>query len=136
MKYAGAEDRLNPVPPPDADEGTLGGYMAIYGRAAAFEGMDGEPYTVGLETDTSGDTDAPVAGYLVFIRWAQTGSAVMGHMETDDLVHGGTEDDARALLEAMPLARVRAILDDTITRKRADADEHLPPVPDTDREAD
>ncbi|HEX8395034.1 MAG TPA: hypothetical protein VF665_21990 [Longimicrobium sp.] len=136
MKYAGAEDRLNPIAPPDADEGTLGGYMAIYGRAAAFEGMDGDPYTVGLETDETGDADRPFAGYLVFIRWARTGTAVMGHMETGDLVHGGTEAEARAGLEAMPLATARALLDETIARKRADADGFRPPAPDPDREAD
>jgi hypothetical protein len=118
MKYANAEDRLNPVPPEDADESTLGGYMAVYGRSAAFEGMDGEPYTVGLETEAVEDG---FAGYLVFIRWAQTGTAIMGHMETDDLVHGRTEDEARSMLQSLPLVQARAVLDETIARKRADA---------------
>ncbi|HEY0037394.1 MAG TPA: hypothetical protein VGB66_11930 [Longimicrobium sp.] len=117
MKYANAEDRLNPLPPADADESTLGGYMAIYGRSAAFEGMDGEPYTVGLETEPA---DGGFAGYLVFIRWAQTGTAIMGHLETGDLVHAATADEARALLEALPLAQARAVLDETIARKRTD----------------
>jgi hypothetical protein len=121
MKYASAEDRLNPVPPEDADESTLGGYMAVHGRAAAFEAGDGEPYTVAVETDTAedGDPEQPVAGYFVFIRWAQTGSAIMGHLETGDLVHGRTEDEARALLEALPLREVRALLDEAIARRRA-----------------
>lgn len=121
MKYASAEDRLNPVPPEDADESTLGGYMAVHGRAAAFEAGDGEPYTVAVETDAAedGDPDQPVAGYLVFIRWAQTGTAIMGHLETGDLVHARTEEEARALLEALPLREVRALLDEAIARKRA-----------------
>jgi hypothetical protein len=121
MKYASAEDRLNPVPPEDADESTLGGYMAVHGRAAAFEAGDGEPYTVAVETDTAedGDPERPVAGYFVFIRWAQTGSAIMGHLETGDLVRGRTEDEARALLEALPLREVRALLDEAIARRRA-----------------
>lgn len=123
MKYASAEDRLNPVPPEDADETTLGGYMAIHGRAAAFEARDGEPYTVGIETDESGDAELPVAGYLVFIRWARTGTAIMGHVATDDLVRAADEAGARARLEALPLARVRAVLDETIERTRRDADE-------------
>lgn len=120
MKYASAEDRLNPHPPDDADETTLGGYMAVYGRSAAFEGMDGEPYTVGLEVDTTDHPETPFAGYLVFVRWAQTGTAIMGHLETADLVHAASEDEARALLNALPLTEARAVLDETIARKRAD----------------
>lgn len=123
MKYASAEDRLNPLPPEDADETTLGGYMAVHGRAAAFEGSDGEPYTAGVETDASGDPDLPVSGYLVFIRWAQTGTAIMGHLETGDLVAARTEEEAAAALEALSLREVRALLDETIARKRAQADE-------------
>jgi hypothetical protein len=122
MKYASAEDRLNPVTPPDADEATLGGYMAIHGRAAAFEAGDGEPYTVGIETDATGDDALPYAGYLVFIRWAQTGSAIMGHLETGDLVSARTEEEARTLLEALPLTEVRALLDEAIARRRAAED--------------
>lgn len=123
MKYASAEDRLNPLPPEDADETTLGGYMAVHGRAAAFEGSDGDPYTAGIETDASGDPARPVSGYLVFIRWAQTGTAIMGHLETDDLVTAASEDDARALLEALPLHEVRALLDQAIARKRDPAED-------------
>ncbi|HEX6748773.1 MAG TPA: hypothetical protein VF092_15860 [Longimicrobium sp.] len=119
MKYASAEDRLNPVTPPDVTDETLGGYQAVHGRAAAFEGCDGEPYTAAVETDESGDPAAPYSAYLVFIRWAQTGTAIMGHLETDDLATAASEDEARAALEALPLARVREVLDATI-RARAD----------------
>lgn len=125
MKYASAEDRLNPVPPADADETTLGGYMAVHGRAAAFEAGDGQPYTVGIETDDPGEPGAPVAGYLVFIRWAATGTAIMGHRSTGDLVAAPTEAEARALLEALPLSEVRALLDETISRA---ADDEPPPA--------
>jgi hypothetical protein len=120
MKYASAEDRLNPVTPDDADESTLGGYVAVHGRAAAFEGSDGEPYTAAVDTDASEDPALPVAGYLVFIRWAQTGTAVMGHLETGDLVAAATEAEARAALEALPLRQVRALLDEAIARRHAD----------------
>ena len=119
MKYASAEDRLNPVTPPDVTDETLGGYQTVHGRAAAFEGCDGEPYTAAVETDESGDPAAPYSAYLVFIRWAQTGTAIMGHLETDDLVTAASEDEARAALDALPLARVREVLDETI-RARAD----------------
>ncbi|HEX8244363.1 MAG TPA: hypothetical protein VF541_12725 [Longimicrobium sp.] len=123
MKYASAEDRLNPVTPADVTDETLGGYQAVHGRAAAFEGCDGEPYTAAVETDDSGDPAAPWSAYLVFVRWAQTGTAIMGHLETDDLVTAASEDEARAALETLPLARVRQVLDDTIrARAAADAD--------------
>jgi hypothetical protein len=125
MKYASAEDRLNPITPDDADETTLGGYMAVHGRAAAFEGADGDPYTVGIETDAGDDPAAGVAAYLVFIRWSRAGSAIMGHTATDDLLRAPTEAEARAALEALPLRAVRALLDATI----AAATEHGAPQP-------
>lgn len=120
MRYGGAEDRLNPVTPPGVDDTTLGGYLAVHGRAAAFQGVDGEPYTVAVETDRGEDPDAPWTAYLVFVRWAQTGTAVMGHLETGDLVAAATEEEARARLDALPLPEVRVILDETIRRRRAD----------------
>jgi hypothetical protein len=123
MKYASAEDRLNPVTPEGVSDATLGGYQAVHGRAAAFEGCDGEPYTAAVDTDESGDPAAPFTAYLVFVRWAQTGTAVMGHLETGDLAAAASEDEARAALEALPLARVREILDETIRARAArDAD--------------
>lgn len=118
MRYSGAEDRLNPITPDGVTDETLGGYTAVHGRAAAFEGCDGEPYTVGVETDASDDPEAPFAAYLVFVRWARTGTAVMGHLETGDLVTAPTEAAARDALEKLPLARVRALLDETIRRRR------------------
>lgn len=122
MKYASSEDRLNPITPEGTSDETLGGYQAVHGRAAAFEGCDGEPYTAAVETDASDEDPAlPWAAYLVFVRWAQTGSAVMGHIETGDLATAATEDEARAALEALPLARVRQILDETIRRRAADS---------------
>lgn len=129
MKYASSEDRLNPVAPPDADETTLGGYTAIHGRAAAFEASDGEPYTVGIETERPEQPGAPAHGYLVFIRWARTGTAIMGHLATDDLVSAPSESEARALLEALPLHSVRALLEATIARAREEGlDAPLPPA--------
>lgn len=133
MRFQSAEDRLNPVPPEDADETTLGGYQAIHGRAAAFEAAGGDPYTVGVETEETGDPDAPWVGYLVFVRWARTGSAIMGHLETDDLSSGPDEDAARDAVLALPLARVREILDEEIRRRASGGpDAESPPGPDPD----
>lgn len=121
MKFSSAEDRLNPVTPPDVSDVTLGGYTAVHGRAAAFQGCDGEPYTVAVETEETGDPAAPWVAYLVFVRWAQTGTAIMGHTETGDLASADTEAAARTALEALPLDEVRRVLDETILRRQRDA---------------
>ncbi len=58
--------------PPDqsrGDERTLGGYMAVHARPAAFEGADGRSYTVAIETDETGERARPIGGYLIFVRW-------------------------------------------------------------------
>jgi hypothetical protein len=123
MRYSGAEDRLNPIAPDGVTDDTLGGYTAVHGRAAAFEGCDGEPYTVAVETDATDDPAAPFAAYLVFVRWARTGTAVMGHLETGDLVAAPTEAAARDALERLPLAEVRALLDETIRRRRSEEED-------------
>lgn len=123
VRYPSSEDRLNPLPPEGADESTLGGYPAVHGRAPAFEGADGQPYTAAVETERSDGAAEPWAAYLVFLRWAQTGSAIMGHLETGDLARAGTEAEARAAVEALPLTRVKEILDDTIRRKQSEAAE-------------
>lgn len=119
VKYQGAEDRLNPVTPEGVDDTTLGGYPAVHGRAPAFEGSDGEPYTAAPELDPSDDGQS-WAGYLVFVRWARTGSAVMDHLETGDIVTAPTEAEARAALDALPLSRVKEILDAAIEKKRSE----------------
>ncbi|HYJ80853.1 MAG TPA: hypothetical protein VEW03_14670 [Longimicrobiaceae bacterium] len=119
MKYASAEDRLNPETPQGAREDTLGGYAAVHGRAAAFQGCDGEPYTAAVETDTQDDPTAPWTAYLVFVRWAQTGTAIMGHLESGDLVAAAGEEEARAALEGLSLQRVRELLDEAIRRRAA-----------------
>ena len=120
MKYQSAEDRLNPVPPEGVDDTTLGGYPAVHGRAPGFEGSDGQPYTAGIETERSDTRPGEWNGYLVFVRWAQSGTTIMGHLETGDLCAGATEAEARAALEALPLVSVKEILDQEIARRAAE----------------
>ena len=117
MRYQSAEDRLNPATPEGVDDTTLGGYPAVHGRAPAFEGSDGQPYTAAIETERAEDAPNHWVAYLVFLRWAQTGSSVMGHLETDDLTGAPTEEEARAALEALPLGSVKEILDQEIARR-------------------
>jgi hypothetical protein len=120
MIYQGSEDRLNPVAPEGANETTLGGYPLVHGRAPAFEGSDGRPYTAAVEVEPGDDASGAWVGYLVFLRWADTGTAIMGHLETADLVAGDSDVEVRARLEALPLAEVKRILDETILRKGHD----------------
>jgi hypothetical protein len=119
MPYGSSEDRLNPEPREGVDDTTLGGYPAVHGRAPAFEGVDGDAYTPAIETEWH-EEQQRYAAYLVFLRWAGSGNAVMGHVETADLVHDAEEGDARKALEDMPLHQVKRILDETIERKRAE----------------
>ena len=114
---------LNPVVnvpqflPPDhskGDELTIGGYAAVHARPAAFEGMDGVSYSVEIETDETGDPDAPFGGFLLFVRWTPGEPRISGHLESDFLTHGATEAEARERIGAFSLERVREILDDLI----------------------
>lgn len=101
--------------PPDA---TLGGYMARHERPAAFEGSDGEPYTVDIEVDDLGD--GRFASFLLFVRWAGSGAGIMDHRESDDVAIADTEQAARDAALALPLDRVKGLLDDAIERRRQD----------------
>lgn len=106
--------------PPDhskGDERTLGGYIAVHARPAAFEGRDGRSYSVSIETDETGDPDAPVGAYLLFVQWSPGEPRVSGHLETDFLERARTDEDARARLGGMPLERVRALLDTLIAER-------------------
>jgi hypothetical protein len=105
---------------PDA---TLGGYIAEHNRPPAFEGVDGMPYTVSIEAERHGSLRQPWAGYLVFPRWADTGLGIVGHVETDVIANGRTEDEIRAMLGNLSLDRVKSLLDDAI-RARVEAPEN------------
>jgi hypothetical protein len=103
--------------PPDheaGDERTLGGYMAVHKRPAAFEGVDGFSYSADILTDTTEDGSAPWGAYLFFVRWGRGEPEVQGHLETDFLVKGQSEAVVRHQVGAMQLATVKATLDGLI----------------------
>ena len=102
--------------PPDA---TLGGYMERHDRPAAFEGLDGAAYTVDIDVEPLEDGTG-FASFLLFIRWADTGAGIMDHRESDDVAAAPTVDAARAAALALPLERVKEILDETIRRRMRD----------------
>jgi hypothetical protein len=103
--------------PPDhskGDEHTLGGYMAVHARPAAFEGVDGASYSVDIAVDDTGDAEAPVGAYLVFLRWSPGEPRVVGHLETDFLARAATEEEARAVIGALSLDETKRVLDELI----------------------
>ena len=103
------------------DPNTLGGYTAVHDRPAAFEGSDGFSYSVEILADE--DAAAPGrssnrwGAYLFFVKWARIGaSAPEGHVESDVLARGATEEEARERVGAIKLADVKLVLDALIAR--------------------
>ncbi|HKK94396.1 MAG TPA: hypothetical protein VJ925_13260 [Longimicrobiales bacterium] len=98
-----------------AEDATLGGYFRVHERPPAFEGSDGHPYTVSIEAERTPDLRAPWEGYLVFLRWADTGVGVVGHAESPTLWRGRTEEDVRRDAGRASLAQVKTWLDEAIS---------------------
>jgi hypothetical protein len=113
--------RFLPADHSKGDPNTIGGYMAVHDRPAAFEGSDGASYSVEIVTDSSGERARPFAAYLLFVRWRQCEPVASGHLETEFIAYGNTEDEARALVGALSLNEVKTRLDALIKAKSADA---------------
>lgn len=96
---------------------TLGGYIAKHDRVPAFEGSDGQPYTV--DVDVEEDENGRFVAFYVFIRWAATGAGIMDHRESGDIAHAGNEAEARAGALDRTLYEVKAELDAAIARRQA-----------------
>ena len=111
--------------PPDhslGDANTIGGYMAVHARPAAFEGRDGISYSVEIETDETGDPARPVGAFFLFLRWRPgSNHGVEGHVESGFLAYGASEAEARAELGRTRLNDVKALLDGLIAERDAGA---------------
>ena len=93
------------------DANTIGGYAAVHGRPAAFEGSDGLSYSVEIATAPTGDTERPWGAYLLFVQWSRVGAtSPTGHLESEFLAESDREDDARAVVGALSLSQVRGLL--------------------------
>ena len=93
------------------DTNTIGGYAAVHGRPAAFEGTDGFSYSVEIVTAETGHDEHPWGAYLLFVQWSRIGAASpAGHLETDFLAESDTEQDAHAVVAALSLSQVRGVL--------------------------
>ncbi len=106
-----------------AGDVTLGGYVARHNRVPAFEGSDGQPYTVDVDVEDSGEGDGRFVGFLVFLRWAATGAGIMEHTESGDLSRGRSEEEARQAVMELSLYEVKAELDAAIARRRAELED-------------
>jgi hypothetical protein len=97
---------------------TLGGYIEEHSRVPAFEGSDGQPYTVDIDVIEGDDVEQRYAAFLLFIRWAATGAGIMDHVESGDVAFGSTEQEARQAALELSLYEVKAELDAAIARRR------------------
>jgi hypothetical protein len=109
--------------PPDhsrGDPNTIGGYAAVHARPAAFEGADGMSYSVEIVVDETGVPDRPFGAYFLFLRWRRMGAqGIEGHLETDYLAYGASDDAARAAIGELTLSAVKRLLDERIREQAA-----------------
>lgn len=99
------------------DDSTLGGYLATHERPPAFQGSDGQPYSVAVLVDDEPAADGRFGGALLFVRWSATGDAPAGHVETEDLVWSDAPDGATRALHALTLHQVKTELDRAILKR-------------------
>ena len=93
---------------------TLGGYMLKHERAAAFQGSDGEAYSVGIYLPDEPDARGLYGAALLFVRWSPQGDRPVGHLETGFLAWGGTPEEADSRIKLLSLYDVKVALDEAI----------------------
>lgn len=108
------------------DANTIGGYIAVHARPAAFEGKDGVSYSVEILADETGESTRPFAAYLLYVKWREGDPVAAGHLETDYLAYGASEAAAVAELGAMKLSEVRSMLDQLIAERGVVASNRTP----------
>lgn len=101
------------------DDSTLGGYQKAHERPPAFEGADGQAYSVSVLTSDFPE-GAGFGAALLFVRWSPSGTEPTGHVETDYLFFGSSKEDAERRILELPLASVKEWLDHAIEQKGAD----------------
>jgi len=90
----------------------------VHDRPPAFEGVDGQPYTVSIETERTPNLAAPWIGYLVFPKWAETGLGITGHVESPPLWDGQSKEAVLRKIGETPLLEVKDLLDRAILKRR------------------
>lgn len=108
--------RFLPADHEAGDANTIGGYRAVHARPAAFEGKDGASYSVDIVADEVREPRGRFGAYLIFVHWRRGDPVASGHLETDYIAFGDSEDAARSALGAMLLSDVKRTLDELISR--------------------
>jgi hypothetical protein len=112
--------QFRPADHSKGDANTIGGYMAVHDRPAAFEGSDGFSYSVEILVERDDDDEPPWAAFFLFVRWARIGAqSPEGHVESDYLARGATADEARRKIGGLALSDVKSVLDALIARHAA-----------------
>jgi hypothetical protein len=107
--------QFRPADHSKGDANTIGGYMAVHDRPAAFEGSDGFSYSVEILAQHEPAETPPWAGFFLFVKWARIGAqSPEGHLESDYVAAGATETEAIANAGRLSLAETKKILDSLI----------------------
>jgi hypothetical protein len=109
--------QFRPADHSKGDANTIGGYMAVHDRPAAFEGSDGFSYSVEILAQHEPDESPPWAGFFLFVKWARIGAqSPEGHLESDYVARGATEKEALERVRRFSLSDTKRILDELIAR--------------------
>lgn len=113
--------QFRPADHSKGDANTIGGYMAVHERPAAFEGADGFSYSVEIlaqqEPNASSERNSDWAAFFLFVKWARIGAqSPEGHLESDYVARGATEADAITNAGKLALSETKSILDALIAR--------------------
>ena len=98
--------------------------MAVHDRPAAFEGSDGFSYSVEIlaqhdaeEPATRSRDASDWAAFFLFVKWARIGAqSPEGHLESDYVARGRTENEAIANAGKLSLSETKRVLDELIAR--------------------
>jgi hypothetical protein len=104
------------------DDATLGGYQRLHQRPPAFGGSDGRAYSVGILVDDTPDGAGRFGAGILFVRWSPSGDAPDGHVETDWLVFGATQAEAKRAVQAMTLQEIKDHLDRAVRARQQEPD--------------
>jgi hypothetical protein len=109
--------QFRPADHSKGDANTIGGYMAVHDRPAAFEGADGFSYSVEILAQQEPNATPPWAAFFLFVKWARIGAqSPEGHLESDYVARGATEAEAIANAGKLPLSETKSILDTLVAR--------------------
>ena len=113
--------QFRPADHSKGDANTIGGYMAVHDRPAAFEGADGFSYSVEIlaqqEPNAGPERNVDWAAFFLFVKWARIGAqSPEGHLESDYVARGATEAEAIANAGKLALSETKSILDALIAR--------------------